>query len=212
MTAQQPTRQTPSTALFILGHAGTGKTTLTNHFVQHQRQAGRAWCVLDKDAVSECWSGPLLRALGFDPHDRDSPAFKTHVRDLGYESTLRIARDQLALGLDVVLPGPWNRELASGTLFSATSLGLPAGTLLRHVWLDLPLSVRHERIVRRADPRDQWKIDNWDAYAAALRQPAAVLEGKVTVLDASLALDTLRSQLEHVAACTPTKAGNACDA
>ncbi|MFT0548194.1 AAA family ATPase [Allopusillimonas ginsengisoli] len=198
MTFKQNILQSSPTALFVLGHAGTGKTTLTNSFVQHQRQAGHAWCVLDKDAVSECWSGPLLQALGFDPHDRDSPGFKKHVRDLGYESTLRIARDQLEHGLNVVLPGPWNRELASGTLFSTTALGLPANTILRHVWLDLPLPVRYERIVRRADPRDQWKLDNWQAYADALHQPAAVLEGRVAVLDASLPLDALRGLLEKV--------------
>ncbi|KAA0910871.1 AAA family ATPase [Pusillimonas sp. ANT_WB101] len=198
MTSELTTPQSPPTALFVLGHAGTGKTTLTNSFVQHQRQIGRAWCVLDKDAVSECWSGPLLQALGFDPHDRDSPGFKKHVRDLGYESTLRIARDQLELGMDVVLPGPWNRELASGALFSASALGLPTQTILRHVWLDLPLPVRYERIVQRADPRDQWKLENWNAYSDALRQPEAVLDGRVTTLDASLSLDTLRGTLEEL--------------
>ncbi len=172
-------------ALFILGHAGVGKSFLTSHFVQAQRTAGRAWCVLDKDVVSECWSGPLLQALGHDPNDRDSPAFKHHVRDLGYLSTLRIGRDQLEQQLNVVFPGPWNRELASGDLFSAPALGLPAHTRLRHVWLDLPEAVRRERIVLRGDPRDQWKLDNWDAYVAPLKQPAAIAIGRVATIDAS---------------------------
>src|SRR3546814_1099222 len=43
-------------ALFILGHAGTGKSFLTRHFVLQEQKHGRAWCVLDKDVVSECWS------------------------------------------------------------------------------------------------------------------------------------------------------------
>ncbi|MYN12074.1 AAA family ATPase [Pusillimonas sp. TS35] len=178
------------TALFILGHAGVGKSFLTTQFVLQQRKARHAWCVLDKDVVSECWSGPLLQALGFDPNDRDSPAFKTHVRDLGYQSTLRIARDQLEFDLDVVLPGPWNRELSSGALFSPQALGLPGETRLRHVWLDLSPEIRRERIIRRGDPRDQWKLDHWDAYLAPLRQPDAVLAGKVHIVDASLPLET----------------------
>lgn len=173
-------------ALFILGHAGVGKSFLTSRFVQAQKQMGQAWCVLDKDVVSECWSGPLLQALGHDPDDRDSPAFKAHVRDLGYLSTLRVARDQLELGLNVVFPGPWNRELASGALFSAVELGLAPDAHLRHVWLDLPESIRRERIIQRADPRDAWKLEHWDTYIKGLQRPDSVDAGSVPALDASL--------------------------
>jgi hypothetical protein len=42
--------------------------------------------------------------------------------------------------------------------------------------------------VRRGDPRDRWKLANWEAYIAPLRQPRAVLEGSVESLDASLPL------------------------
>ena len=173
-------------ALFILGHAGAGKSFLTDYFVQQQRLGGRPWCVLDKDAVAENWTGPLLQALGQDPNDRDSPYFKQHVRDLQYQSTLRIAQDQLQIGLNVIFPGPWSRELASGALFSAQELGLPATTRLLHVWLELPEAIRRQRIIKRGDPRDQWKLDNWQAYFGALKRPDAVQDGRVPVLDASL--------------------------
>src|SRR3546814_14481934 len=77
---------------------------------------------------------------------RDSPLFKDKVRDLEYASTLRIARDQLELGMNVAFPGPWSREQASGALFSIPQLGLPPETQLPHVWLELPLEVRKDRI------------------------------------------------------------------
>ena len=173
-------------ALFILGHAGTGKSWLTHRFVTHQHAAGRPWCVLDKDVVSEVWTGPLLSAHGQDPNDRDSPFFKSVARDLGYESTLRVGRDQIEHGTSVVFPGPWSRELASGRLFSATALGLPGYTRMRHVWLDLPLDIRKDRIIKRGDPRDQWKLAHWGEYAAALKRPEAVADGRIKVLDASL--------------------------
>jgi hypothetical protein len=176
------------TALFIMGHAGTGKSFLTSHFLQRQRDKGCAWCVLDKDVVSECWSGAMLRALGADPNDRDSPLFKDQVRDLEYLATLRIAKDQLDVGLNVAFPGPWSRELASSALFSAPALGLPPSTRLRHVWLELSLAERKDRIARRADPRDQWKLDNWKAYAEALKRPVAIGDGRVPILDAGLPL------------------------
>ncbi|HEY9572558.1 MAG TPA: AAA family ATPase [Pusillimonas sp.] len=184
-------------ALFILGHAGTGKSFLTRHFVLQEQKHGRAWCVLDKDVVSECWSGPFLENLGADPNDRDSPLFKDKVRDLEYASTLRIARDQLELGMNVAFPGPWSREQASGALFSIQQLGLPPETQLRHVWLELPLEVRKDRIAARADPRDAWKLAHWDSYVDALKRPAAVQDGRVPVLDASL---PLLSQLEALSA------------
>lgn len=173
-------------ALFILGHAGTGKSWLTHRFVSRQHDAGKSWCVLDKDVVSEVWTGPLLAAHGQDPNDRDSPFFKEVARDLGYQSTLRVGRDQIEHGTSVVFPGPWSRELSSGALFSATALGLPAHTRLHHVWLDLPLEIRKQRIIKRGDPRDKWKLDHWDDYAQALKRPQAVIDGRVSVLDASL--------------------------
>jgi predicted kinase len=183
-------------ALFVLGHAGTGKSFLTRHFIARQQEKQIGWCVLDKDVVSEAWSGPLLQALGQDPNDRDSPMFKDKVRDLEYLSTLRVARDQLELGLNVVFPAPWSRELASSALFSTDALGFPPETRLRHVWLELSEAVRKQRIIARADPRDAWKLNHWESYFSALRRPAAVQDGRVPVMDASLPLETQLEVLE----------------
>jgi len=191
---------TQTNALFILGHSATGKSYLTSHFIERQRGQGRAWCLLDKDSVGESWTGPFLQAFGQDPNDRDSPFFKEHVRDLQYQSTLRIARDQFECRLDVVLPGPWSRELASGALFSAQAMGFPDFVRIVHVWLDLPEAVRRQRIIQRGDPRDQWKLDHWDAYFAALKRPQAVIDGRIPVLDASLPLDEQLAMLESLTA------------
>jgi len=187
-------------ALFILGHAGTGKSWLTHRFVSRQHARGQSWCVLDKDVVSEVWTGPLLAAHGQDPNDRDSPFFKEVARDLGYQSTLRVGRDQIEHGTNVVFPGPWSRELATGALFSPTALGLPAHTLLHHVWLELPLDIRKQRIIERGDPRDRWKLDHWEEYTSALRRPEAVIEGRVGTLDAGLAPERQLAYLDEMLA------------
>ena len=191
---------TPSnvTALFILGHAGTGKSWLTHRFVTRQHAVGRSWCVLDKDVVSEVWTGPLLAARGQDPNDRDSPFFKEVARDLGYQSTLRVGRDQIEHGTNVVFPGPWSRELATGALFVPEALGLPAHTRLRHVWLDLPLGIRKQRIIDRGDVRDQWKLAHWDEYTQALKRPEAVIDGRIATLDASLGVEDQLSFLDSL--------------
>lgn len=194
-------------ALFILGHAGTGKSALTTLFIQQQLQQQHTWCVLDKDTVGEYWTGPFLEACGQNPNDRDSPFFKEKIRDLQYKSTLLIGQEQLQLGLNVVFPGPWSRELASGALFSANTLGLPENTRLCHVWLDLPHPVRKARIIHRGDPRDQWKLEHWDDYIDSLKKPAAVERGIVPVLDASASPEALLKALQDVLAmtATPTK-------
>lgn len=194
-------------ALFILGHAGTGKSALTTLFIQQQLQQQHTWCVLDKDTVGEYWTGPFLEACGQNPNDRDSPFFKEKIRDLQYKSTLLIGQEQLQLGLNVVFPGPWSRELASGALFSAQALNLPENTRLCHVWLDLPHPVRKARIIHRGDPRDQWKLEHWDVYIDSLKKPAAVEQGIVPVLDASESPEALLKALQDVLAmtATPTK-------
>ena len=194
-------------ALFILGHAGTGKSALTTLFIQQQLQQQHTWCVLDKDTVGEYWTGPFLEACGQNPNDRDSPFFKEKIRDLQYKSTLLIGQEQLQLGLNVVFPGPWSRELASGALFSAQALNLPENTRLCHVWLDLPHPVRKARIIQRGDPRDQWKLEHWDVYIDSLKKPAAVEQGIVPVLDASESPEALLKALQDVLAmtATPTK-------
>ena len=195
-----PSKNEHVVALFILGHAGTGKSWLTHRFVFRQHAAGRSWCVLDKDVVSEVWTGPLLAAHGQDPNDRDSPFFKNVARDLGYQSTLRVGRDQIDHGTSVVFPGPWSRELATAALFSPAELGLPAHTILRHVWLDLPLEIRKQRIIDRGDPRDQWKLAHWEEYAAALKRPQAVIDGRIEVLDAALPAEQQLEALERLIA------------
>src|SRR3546814_14724881 len=90
--------------------------------------------------------------------------------------------------MNVAFPGPWSREQASGALFSIQQLGLPPETQLRHVWLELPLEVRKDRIAARADPRDAWKLAHSDRYVDALNRPAAVQDGRLPVLDARLPL------------------------
>src|SRR3546814_15501012 len=74
------------------------------------------------------------------------------------------------------------RSTRTDTLFPYTTL---FRSQLRHVWLELPLEVRKDRIAARADPRDAWKLAHWDSYVDALKRPAAVQDGRVPVLDAS---------------------------
>ena len=108
-------------ALFILGHAASGTTTLACNWIKSQNRNGYLWCLMDKDNMGDIMAPILMKQMGLDPFDRDSQTYKDNVRDLEYLTCLNVAKEQLKLGINVVLPGPWTKELISGDIFSAKS-------------------------------------------------------------------------------------------
>src|SRR5690606_25099887 len=124
--------------VFFAGHAGTGKTTLARRAVplMHAR-TGESFCVLDKDTVYGAYSARVMGLLTGDPDDRDSPTYLEHLRDQEYHGLLDIATENLALGVNVLLVGPFSREVRSKRVFDAAALGVPAGTLISVVWVAL---------------------------------------------------------------------------
>jgi predicted kinase len=166
-------------ALFVLGHAGSGKTRLAKRWIKSRLKKGEPWALLDKDVCGEALANALLCALGLDPNDRDSPAYKKTVRDLEYQACLDVARAQLKLGINVALPGPWTRELESGKAFDAEALGFPSATRLAHVYLDASVERMRQRVFARDNPRDLWKREHWDQFAQGLAKPQAVARRSV---------------------------------
>jgi hypothetical protein len=106
-----------------------------------------------------------------DPADRDSPTYLQHLRNGEYAGLLDITRENLALGLQVMLVGPFTREIMAGKFFRPQELGLPANTICRIAWIDLPSDEARRRIERRADPRDAWKLAHWDSYLQRRIEP-----------------------------------------
>jgi predicted kinase len=177
------------TALFILGQGGTGKSTLAEAFLARRLAQGQAWCLLDKDTVGAVFAPALLRLHGLDPADRDSPDYMRLVRDLEYRACLRLAAEQLQLGISVALPAPWNAEMARGDLHRSQALGLPA-CHLRHVYLTLDPEEHRARVQGRAAPRDTWKLTHWESFAQhAQAQLECARQHRIPVLNARLPLD-----------------------
>jgi predicted kinase len=159
--------------LFVLGQAASGKSQFARKFIKAQLKKKHAWCLMDKDTSGARLSDALMRALGFNPNDKDSPDYKQHVRDLEYQTCLDIAKEQLRLGLNVVIPGPWTKEIHDGTIFDAEKLGFPFGTKLAHVYVDTPLDELQTRVINRNKTRDEWKLNNWEEYSKSLLMPQA---------------------------------------
>jgi len=160
--------------IFFCGHAGTGKTTLAHRLIGPlMRATGEPFCLLDKDTLYGGYSAAAMAALTGDPNDRDSPTYLTHLRNPEYEGLMDTARENLALGISVIVVGPLSREVRAHQLHDPAWLRAPAGTTVRVVWVHLPEDEAHARIVMRGNPNDDYKLAHWEDYRTRRFMPAA---------------------------------------
>jgi predicted kinase len=160
--------------IFFCGHAGTGKTTLAKRlFPQLLAGGGEPFCLLDKDTLYGQYSAAVMGALTGDPNDRDSPQYLQHLRDPEYRSLLATARENLALGVGVVVVGPLSREVHAHRMLDRAWLGVGDDVTVRVVWVHLAEQEARRRIAERANPNDAWKLAHWDDYRTRLFMPQA---------------------------------------
>ncbi len=162
----------PPRLLLFAGHAGTGKTTLAKRALPLlAKKSKRDFFFLDKDTAYGAFSSHVMGLLTGNPADRDSPTYLQNLRDREYSGLLDITRENLALGMNVMLVGPFTRELMAGKFFEPAQLDMPAHTECRVAWIDLSTEEAKRRIEARADARDDWKLANWDDYLKRRVQP-----------------------------------------
>lgn len=151
--------------IFFAGHAGTGKTTLAKKAMPLlMSKCNHPFIFLDKDTAYGAFSSHLLELITGNGQDRDSPFYLQHFRDWEYSGLIDIARENLELGVDVIMVGPFSREIQSLKLFDPAFFKLPSQTSIKVIWVDLEVHEARARIVKRNDPRDQWKIEHWQEY------------------------------------------------
>jgi len=151
--------------ILFAGHAGTGKTTLAKRAMPLiSARTGQDFFFLDKDTAYGRFSAHVMELTTGNADDRDSPFYLENLRDLEYAGLIDIVRENLELNVNVVLVGPFSREIRSGLMFDPAGLGLPASIHTRLAWIDLSPEEARRRMVLRADPRDTWKLAHWDDY------------------------------------------------
>ena len=162
---------TPHLILFA-GHSGTGKSTLAKKALPLiVEKSGLAFFFLDKDTAYGQFSSHMMGLNTGNPDDRDSPYYLENLRDHEYAGLLAIARENLELGVNVILVGPFSREIQSGRIFQPKMLGLPENTSIRIAWIELTQDEARRRIEKRGDPKDQWKLNHWDEYIQRRIEP-----------------------------------------
>ncbi len=158
--------------IIFAGHAGTGKTTLAKMAMPIlMDKCKHPFVFLDKDTAYGAFSSHLLEVLTGNGQDRDSPYYLDNFRDWEYSGLIDIARENLQIGVDVIMVGPFSREIQSLHLFDRSFFNLPPQTEIKVVWVDLELHEAKTRIVKRNDPRDQWKIEHWEDYQKRRIEP-----------------------------------------
>jgi predicted kinase len=164
----------PSAPRLILfaGHAGTGKSTIAKKALPIIiEKTGEDFFFLDKDTVYGSYSAHVMELTTRNPNDRDSPFYLQNLRDWEYRGLIDIARENLLLGVNVILVGPFSSEIQSGKMFDPVALGIPAQTSIQIAWIDLPEEEAKTRMIKRADPRDEWKLAHWNEYAKRRIEP-----------------------------------------
>ena len=164
----------PSAPRLILfaGHAGTGKSTLAKKALPLIiERTGEDFFFLDKDTVYGAFSAHVMELTTQNPNDRDSPFYLENLRDWEYRGLIDIARENLLLGVNVILVGPFSREIQSGNMFNPEALGVPAQTKISIAWIDLQEQEAKTRMEKRNDPRDEWKLAHWNEYVKRRIEP-----------------------------------------
>jgi predicted kinase len=152
--------------ILFAGHAGTGKSTLAKKALPLIiEKTGEDYFFLDKDTVYGAYSAHVMGLTTQNPNDRDSPYYLENLRDWEYQGLIDIARENLLLGVNVILVGPFSKEIQSGRMFNPEALGIPPQTQISIAWIDLDEKEAKLRMQKRGDPRDDWKLAHWEQYA-----------------------------------------------
>ena len=151
--------------ILFAGHAGTGKSTLAKRALPLLiEKTGEDFFFLDKDTVYGAFSAHVMELTTHNGNDRDSPYYLENLRDWEYRGLIEVAKENLLLGVNVILVGPFSKEIQSGQMFNPEALGVPPQTRIHIAWIDLAADEAKRRMEKRADPRDDWKLAHWDQY------------------------------------------------
>ncbi|WP_072333396.1 MULTISPECIES: AAA family ATPase [unclassified Paenibacillus] len=154
--------------IFVIGPAGAGKTTVAKELARRLRIP-----LFDMDTLLRPAAETIMTLSGRDPNDRDSPVYKQFCRDLGYRITMDAALENLELGIDTLVVGPFTKETENPQwpeqeLARIGAAGSQVELKVISVYLQDD-EVYRERIRQRASILDVWKLENWDSFRQSLR-------------------------------------------
>jgi predicted kinase len=179
--------------VLMAGGAGVGKTQLARELVRRVTNA----VLLDKDRLLGGWVDLVLGAAG-EAVDRDGRYYWQEVRPQEYLTLERIAYDHLELSKLVVIDAPLRPELSDPCWVDRVRHECESrGAGFLAIWAIVSPETARRRMTVRAEPRDHWKLANWEEFLR--RQPYDPPAGAGLVLKNEDS-DTLEPVLDQVLA------------
>ena len=150
------------TALVVTGVPGAGKSTLARGLCRALPAA-----LLDLDTATAELTGVVSRLLGgSDRFDLDDERLAGLTRAARYATLTAPARENLDVGMDVVLVAPYTSERRDARAWSRLAGELrSAGGEPVLVWLGIESDLWHERIRTRGAARDAARLASPDRMA-----------------------------------------------
>jgi predicted kinase len=153
--------------VFFLGPAGAGKTTLAKALAKKHHTA-----FFDMDTLSRPAAEAIMALSGLDPIDRDSAVYKVRCRDLGYRLTMDAALENIELGTDAIVVGPFTKETEDPFWLERELSRMDTSVRdvdVRVVYVFLPDNEHYRlRIKERGSALDAWKLENWNEFSSSL--------------------------------------------
>ena len=159
------------TLILMAGHAGTGKTTFSRHFLVRELEHSRSWAFLDKDTIGGVFTHALMELHCGDGFDRDSSVFASNVRPLEYKALHDTALENLSMGISCVACAPFGRECANRESFETYTKSFNGVANIKLVWSHVSNMDAYQRIQARNHPMDKYKLEHWDTYVARRYEP-----------------------------------------
>lgn len=180
--------------ILVGGTPGSGKTYIGKEI------AKKTGIFIDKDTVSRYFTETLLEKLGSHKNDRESTIYLENVRDLEYSTMMKLAIENLELGLNVICSAPFIKEYTSEDWL--TDLELEAEIVdaeLISVWVHADEMTARERLIGRAADRDNHKLSNWDEYIEQVKHVApSGIDGLIIIDNTNSAQTTLKDQIDKL--------------
>ncbi len=152
--------------VIIAGCAGAGKTTVGKFIAEKMK-----WTYIDKDTVTRQYTDFILCSHGSNEGDRESSFYCDKIRPIEYDVTLKLCRENLELGNNVVLTIPMIAVVKDFNKFSEminlTYLNR-IDVEVRFVWINHDENLEYARVSRRNAARDRYKLANWYEYSSEI--------------------------------------------
>ena len=138
----------PPALILVIGVAGSGKTTIARGLVSAVHAA-----YFDKDVLTDAFF-PASRGRAYE-----------ELRPRLYAALYALVEENLRLGTSVVLDAPHVKEMADPAWRrEMVDLAVRAGAGLTVVRCHCREPILRRRLEERAEPRDRWKLENWDRF------------------------------------------------